>query len=202
MPRHRGGGHSWDNLVAACSACNHRKGGKTGRGALAPRCRRSSRGTTPIRCSRRTCRTPATRPGARTCSWVGTDPGGGRGRTTRRRRHPRVRCTDVLRSLWSSGHAAYVVGGSIRDVPGRDATHSTGTLQRTPAPTGSRHCSRARSTRTQLRDGRRMRTTDQGELQIATFRQDHRLPPTSPATPPRRVRGHDRGRTSPAATSP
>ena len=29
VPRHRGGGHSWDNLVAACKPCNHRKGGKT-----------------------------------------------------------------------------------------------------------------------------------------------------------------------------
>jgi 5-methylcytosine-specific restriction endonuclease McrA len=29
MPRHRGGGHSWDNLVTACKSCNHRKGGKT-----------------------------------------------------------------------------------------------------------------------------------------------------------------------------
>jgi 5-methylcytosine-specific restriction endonuclease McrA len=29
LPRHRGGTHSWDNLVAACKACNHRKGGKT-----------------------------------------------------------------------------------------------------------------------------------------------------------------------------
>jgi len=28
-PRHQGGIHSWDNLVAACPACNHRKGGKT-----------------------------------------------------------------------------------------------------------------------------------------------------------------------------
>ena len=28
VPRHRGGAHSWDNLVAACSACNHRKGGR------------------------------------------------------------------------------------------------------------------------------------------------------------------------------
>ena len=28
IPRHRGGGHSWDNLVAACKACNHRKGGR------------------------------------------------------------------------------------------------------------------------------------------------------------------------------
>jgi 5-methylcytosine-specific restriction endonuclease McrA len=29
MPRHRGGGHTWDNLVAACKNCNHRKGGRT-----------------------------------------------------------------------------------------------------------------------------------------------------------------------------
>ncbi len=29
MPRHRGGRHEWENLVAACRACNHRKGSKT-----------------------------------------------------------------------------------------------------------------------------------------------------------------------------
>ncbi len=29
VPRHRGGAHTWDNLVAACKNCNHRKGGKT-----------------------------------------------------------------------------------------------------------------------------------------------------------------------------
>jgi 5-methylcytosine-specific restriction endonuclease McrA len=29
MPRHRGGSHTWENLVAACKPCNHRKGGKT-----------------------------------------------------------------------------------------------------------------------------------------------------------------------------
>ena len=28
VPRHRGGAHSWDNLVAACGECNHRKGGR------------------------------------------------------------------------------------------------------------------------------------------------------------------------------
>jgi len=28
IPRHRGGGHTWDNLVAACKTCNHRKGGR------------------------------------------------------------------------------------------------------------------------------------------------------------------------------
>lgn len=29
IPRHRGGRHTWDNLVSACRACNHRKGGRT-----------------------------------------------------------------------------------------------------------------------------------------------------------------------------
>jgi 5-methylcytosine-specific restriction endonuclease McrA len=28
VPRRLGGQHSWDNLVAACPACNHRKGGR------------------------------------------------------------------------------------------------------------------------------------------------------------------------------
>ena len=28
VPRHRGGKHTWDNLVSACRSCNHRKGGK------------------------------------------------------------------------------------------------------------------------------------------------------------------------------
>lgn len=29
VPRHLGGLHVWENLVAACPACNHRKGGRT-----------------------------------------------------------------------------------------------------------------------------------------------------------------------------
>lgn len=29
IPRSRGGLHSWDNVVCACRACNHRKGGKS-----------------------------------------------------------------------------------------------------------------------------------------------------------------------------
>ncbi|MCC7359347.1 MAG: HNH endonuclease [Anaerolineales bacterium] len=28
-PRHRGGGHSWNNLVAACQQCNRHKGGRS-----------------------------------------------------------------------------------------------------------------------------------------------------------------------------
>ena len=29
MPRHRGGQHTWENLVSACKGCNHRKAGRT-----------------------------------------------------------------------------------------------------------------------------------------------------------------------------
>ena len=29
VPRHMGGQHIWTNLVAACSACNHHKGGRS-----------------------------------------------------------------------------------------------------------------------------------------------------------------------------
>ena len=29
IPKHLGGKHTWDNLVAACPQCNHRKGGST-----------------------------------------------------------------------------------------------------------------------------------------------------------------------------
>jgi 5-methylcytosine-specific restriction endonuclease McrA len=29
VPKHRGGKHTWENLVSACKPCNHRKGGKT-----------------------------------------------------------------------------------------------------------------------------------------------------------------------------
>lgn len=29
VPRHRGGEHSWENLVTACPQCNRRKGGRT-----------------------------------------------------------------------------------------------------------------------------------------------------------------------------
>ncbi len=29
LPRHLGGKHTWENLVAACPTCNHRKGGRT-----------------------------------------------------------------------------------------------------------------------------------------------------------------------------
>jgi 5-methylcytosine-specific restriction endonuclease McrA len=36
VPRHRGGGHSWENLVTACATCNRRKGGRTPKEAGMP----------------------------------------------------------------------------------------------------------------------------------------------------------------------
>jgi 5-methylcytosine-specific restriction endonuclease McrA len=36
MPRSRGGATSWENLVAACEACNHRKGDRTPQEAKMP----------------------------------------------------------------------------------------------------------------------------------------------------------------------
>jgi 5-methylcytosine-specific restriction endonuclease McrA len=46
VPRHRGGTHTWENVVTACRSCNHRKGGrllddahlKLLRPAVEPRC--------------------------------------------------------------------------------------------------------------------------------------------------------------------
>ena len=29
VPRHRGGAHTWENMVSACIPCNHRKAGRT-----------------------------------------------------------------------------------------------------------------------------------------------------------------------------
>jgi 5-methylcytosine-specific restriction endonuclease McrA len=36
LPRHRGGTHTWENLVTACPICNRRKGGRTPQEANMP----------------------------------------------------------------------------------------------------------------------------------------------------------------------
>ena len=36
IPRHSGGVHAWHNVVSACHACNHRKGGRTTEEARMP----------------------------------------------------------------------------------------------------------------------------------------------------------------------
>jgi 5-methylcytosine-specific restriction endonuclease McrA len=33
IPRRLGGSHTWENLITACAACNHRKGGRTNKQA-------------------------------------------------------------------------------------------------------------------------------------------------------------------------
>ena len=43
----------------------------------------------------------------------------------------------LLESLWSDGQAAYVVGGSLRDVVLGRTPGTTGTSRRTPCPSGS-----------------------------------------------------------------
>src|SRR5205085_2199687 len=42
VPRHRGGRDAWDNLVAACRACNHRKGHQAAAKAESPRAARAA----------------------------------------------------------------------------------------------------------------------------------------------------------------
>jgi 5-methylcytosine-specific restriction endonuclease McrA len=36
IPRSKGGAHAWENLVAACPSCNHKKGGRTAQQANMP----------------------------------------------------------------------------------------------------------------------------------------------------------------------
>ena len=42
IPRHLGGGHTWDNLVSACKACNYRKAGRHPKDAALKLLRRPS----------------------------------------------------------------------------------------------------------------------------------------------------------------
>ena len=100
---------------------------------------RSSPAATSTRCSRRTSATSATRPGGRTCSWDATD-----GASSGAIPDP-VRA--LLGTLWDAGQAAYVVGGSLRDVAlGRPPADWD--LATDARPDGSSSCSPARSTRT------------------------------------------------------
>ena len=119
VPRHRGGGHTWENLVTACKACNHRKGGKTleearfrlQRPPFEPRSdvyslftpyleRRAERGLADV---------PV--PGSELSS---AELRGPVEPTDLGEAVPEP-VIDLLRRLWAAGHAAYVVGGSLRD---------------------------------------------------------------------------------------
>ena len=125
LPRHRGGAHSWENLVAACKPCNHRKGGRTPEEArlrltrppFEPRSDLYSLFTPYLADDRNeawrdylflgrnwTAPWPRPRP----------PPSGSRGSSP-------TPVVEVLDHLHASGHAGYVVGGSLRDaLLGRD----------------------------------------------------------------------------------
>ena len=142
-------------------------------GAAAPQPRRrSSRAATSTRCSRRTSRTSATRRGGPTCSWGGTDRGRrGAARDDLAAAIPAA-VDDLLETLWAGGHAAYVVGGSLRDVVlGRDA-RSTGTSRPTPCPSAS-----WRSFPGAVYENRfgtvAVRRRRRSTFEITTFRSDH-----------------------------
>ena len=113
MPRHRGGAHTWENLVAACKNCNHRKGGKTLDEArlrlLAPAVRAAQRRLLAVHAvprgpaQRGLAGLPLPRPRLTAARRAGLDrvDGGVALRPT----------LAVLDRLWAAGHAAYVVGG-------------------------------------------------------------------------------------------
>ena len=171
VPRHRGGGHTWENLVDGVQAVQPPQGRQDARGgaAAAASGRRSSRAATSTRCSRRTSPTSATRRGGRTCSWGGTDrvrPR--RGASGRRSRRP---SRDLLETLWAAGHAAYVVGGSLRDVAPRPAGRPTGTSRPTPGPSGSSSC--FPDAVYENRFGTVAVRRDGEVFEITTFRSDH-----------------------------
>ena len=197
VPRHRGGAHTWDNLVTACKACNHRKGGKLLEEAKLrlSRAGRSSRAATSTRSSRPTCATSATRAGARTSSSA-TDRAG--------MTEWRARAAHASRSRRPSRRAAgdALAGGPCglrrRRLPARRAAgprgRRTGTSPPTPRRSASRRSSRARSTRTA--SGRWWCATRGASTRSRPSGATSRTRTT--AAPTRRVRRVDRGGPGPA----
>src|SRR5437588_559760 len=72
VPRHRGGRHSWDNLVSACRSCNPRKGGLSP-DAVTMHLRGCGHRPSLRRLRRRCCAGAATAPG-----WPAGSPAPGR----------------------------------------------------------------------------------------------------------------------------
>ena len=152
LPRHRGGSHSWENLVAACKPCNHRKGGRTPEEArlrlTRPAVRTAERPLLAVHA--RTSLTTGTRPGATTSSSAGTRKATVAAPETAAERLVGIvpgAVVEVLDQLHASGHAGYVVGGSLRDaLLGRDPADWD--LATDALPERSSGCSTAPSTRT------------------------------------------------------
>ena len=113
VPRHRGGGHTWENLVTACKPCNHRKGGKTLEEARLRLLRAA------VRAAQRHLLAVHPVPRRRAQRGVAHVPVPGSqltgGPTAFEDAIP-ASVLDLLATLWAAGHAAYVVGGSLRDV--------------------------------------------------------------------------------------
>ena len=198
VPRHRGGGHTWENLVTACKACNHRKGGKTLEEARfrlhATAVRAAQRHLLDVHAVPR--RRATTRRGGRTCSWAGTEPTDGDA-PDGMAADPGSPSTRSSRLLWAAGHAAYVVGGALRDalLGRRRADWDLATAALPERDAGS--SSRTPSTRT--RSGR-------WPSAPAARVPDHHVPDRPrlrrlPAAAPGRVRRRRSRPTSPGATS-
>src|SRR6202008_314913 len=109
-----GGTHTWDNLVAACKSCNHRKGGKTPEEARV----RLLRVPFETRSDLYSMFTPyladERNEAWRTYLFLGlnkacSDMPSGDPIT------PPEGVRALMARLWEHGHAAYVVGGSVRD---------------------------------------------------------------------------------------
>ena len=192
VPRHRGGGHTWDNLVTACKPCNHRKGGKT----LAETHFRLQ--PSPVRAAQRRLLALHAVPGRRAQRRVALVPVPGSEliaaeAVVERRIADAIPgpVMDVLRTLWASGHAAYVVGGSVRDVIlGREPYDWD--LATDARPDRVQELFPGAVYENRVRDGRRQPARPRR-------RPGHDVPPGPrlrrlPAPASSRIRGHDRVR--------
>ena len=203
VPRHRGGSHTWDNLVAACKPCNHRKGGKMPdearmrplRAPYEPRCDVYTQ-FTPYLADPRNDGLAGLPVPARQLS------GRGYRRTRRRPDGSRPFAASSPRMRWARSSERLLGGRPCRLPRGRwrcatrcwAARPMTGTSPPTRARRRSWACSRRASTRTG--SGRCWRTA----WRSTTFRRDHHY--ADHRRPGQRhVHGRGRRRTCCAATS-
>ena len=199
VPRHRGGSHTWENLVTACKPCNHRKGGKTARrgapAAPSRAVRAAQRHLLAVHAVPR--RTSATTRGGPTCSWARTD--------ARRRTRPHRPGTGDPRGRPRPARDA-VVGGACRVRRGRVAARHAarprpgrlGPRHRRPCPEVTQALLPGSVYENALRDGRgpdRRPGRRRGRDHDVPLRPRLRRPP--PAAPGR-VHRFDRARPRPA----
>ena len=169
VPRHRGGAHTWENLVTACKTVQPPQGRQdAGRGAPPPApaaVRTAKRHLLAVHAvpRRRAQRGLADR----TCSWVATD-GPPAGPTPRSR--PPLSPTCSL-ACGPRGHAAYLVGGSLRDISSDRHAGRLGPRDRAPGRIGSRRLFPGAVYENQFGT---VAVREAGEtFEITTFRTDH-----------------------------